>query len=169
MKQTPLNDLRVAAIARKHGMHYALTIAQEARLAGLSYALGYALAQQETTTARNVFGHDDVRNPAPKGAPVTKARYMAYKAARKAGLGMQGVGPLQLTWWETQDRADALGGCWRPRFNFRVGFGTLAALIKAFGYKDGIRRYNGSGPAAIEYSFAVRAKRDNWFRRLNPK
>lgn len=161
--------LRYARIAKKHGMSYARTIADEASKAGLPISLGFALAEQETTTCRNVFGHDPVRNPAPKGGKVTKDRYLAYKRWRKQGLGMQGVGPLQLTWYATQDAADRLYkgfGCAVVRYNLRVGFRTLAALIRTYGYVDGIRRYNGSGPAATAYSRSVRSKATKWHNRL---
>lgn len=158
---------KYAKIARKHGMGYAWTTAREASRAGLPVSLGFALAEQETTTTRNVYGHDPVRNPAPKGGHVTEHNYLRiYKPARKRGLGMQGVGPLQLTWFATQDRADALGGCYKVKYNLRVGFSTLAALIRQFGYSKGIERYNGSGPAAVAYSVSVRSRAAKWHNRL---
>lgn len=148
-------------------MKWPWTIAREASRAGLPVSLGYALAEKETTLARNIYGHDPVRNRAPKGGHVTKKNYLSvYLPDRKRGLGMQGVGPFQLTWFATQDRADALGGCWRPKINARVAFATLAALIKQYGYVDGIRRYNGSGPNAVAYSVAVRGLAVKWHNRL---
>ncbi len=79
---------------------------------------------------------------------------------------MQGVGPAQLTWYETQDYADAHGGCWVPRVNIRVAFQTLAENIKRYGYATGIERYNGSGAAAQQYSRDVRAGQQHWYRVL---
>ncbi len=125
----------------------------------LPLSLAYALFQQESGF-RNVFGHDPVRSI--RGGAVTKARYLYYKARRKRGLGMQGVGPGQLTWYATQDRADALGGCWKYGVNVRVALATLKANIRANGYAKGIERYNGSGPAAVRYSREVRAKQKRW-------
>lgn len=160
--------LKRARIARRHGQKYPFLTAYEANKAGLTPALGYALAEQETGTSRNVYGHDPVRNPAPKGGHVTKRNYLGtYLPARRRGLGMQGVGPLQLTWYATQDVADRLGGCYRRRYNLRVGFRTLAALIRQYGYADGIRRYNGSGPAADAYSRSVRSRAAKWYHRFN--
>lgn len=158
---------KYAKIARKYGMNYAWTAVKEATDAGLPASLGLALATQETTTARNIYGHDPVPNPAPKGGHVTKANYLGiYLPARKRGLGMQGVGPLQLTWYATQDTADKLGGCWNPKYSFRVGYHTLAALIRVYGYVDGIRRYNGSGSRAVAYSASVRRLAALWQGRL---
>jgi hypothetical protein len=79
---------------------------------------------------------------------------------------MQGVGPGQLTWWETQDYADKRGGCHKREVNILVSIQTVAARIRDFGYVDGLRRYNGSGPAAVEYSREVRRKADRWARVL---
>jgi hypothetical protein len=79
---------------------------------------------------------------------------------------MQGVGPLQLTWWATQDAADKIGGCWVPKNNIRIGFHLLASLIKNYDTKGGVRRYNGAGPRAEAYADSVLARRDKWHRRL---
>jgi hypothetical protein len=168
VKQNAINDLKVAARAKRHGMHHAVKIAQEARAAGIPYDLAYAMAEQESTSARNVFGSDPTIFVG--AGTVTKKKYRAYRTLRRASGNrlMQGVGPLQLTWWEFQDEADSLGGCWRPRINFRVGFRRLRALIKAHGTAEGIRRYNGSGPRAVAYSVSVRQKREKWRKRLNP-
>ena len=140
---------------------------EEAKIADLPIALACALLEQESGGGHNVYGHDPVANPAPKGGKVTKDNYLnVYLPARKAGLGMQGVGPCQLTWYAYQDEADKIGGCWEPRWNMRVGFGHLASLIDAYGLVDGCRRYNGDGPAAVAYSASLRAKYDAWKQRL---
>jgi hypothetical protein len=114
----------------------------------LSYAL--ALCEKEGGF-RMVYGHDDVRNPAPKGGRVTRGNYAEYKRDRKRGLGMQGVGHAQLTWYEFQDHADALGGCWKPYPNLVVGFALLGSKIKQLGKEKGAAAYNGTGPAAAAY------------------
>lgn len=164
---SPLSIRKYAKTARRFGMNHAWTTAHEAAKAGIPVSLGFALVEQETGTCRNVYGHDPVRNRAPKGGHVTKKNYLGvYLPDRKRGLGMQGVGPLQLTWFATQDVADKLGGCWKPKVNLRVGFSTLAALIRQFGYAKGVERYNGSGPAAVAYSANVRRNAAKWHTRL---
>lgn len=54
----------------------------------------------------------------------TEANYREY-VRNRTQCGMQGVGPTQLTYYTFQDRADQLGGCWRPEINIRVGFESL--------------------------------------------
>jgi hypothetical protein len=159
---SPRNVL-LARKAKKYGMQNSLRIVIEAKRAGIPVSLGFALAEQETLNGANIFGHD--RTIFAGAGTVTKAKYLAYKRRRGRSL-MQGVGPLQLTWWETQDAADRLGGCWMPKYNLRVGFSTLAALIRQYGYVKGCQRYNGSGPAAVAYSKSLRARQDKWHRRL---
>jgi hypothetical protein len=85
----------------------------------------------------------------------------------KAGkIGHQGVGPVQLTAEVFQARADALGGGWDPVVNMRVGFLALADLIHAYGLADGVRRYNGSGPAAELYRDRMLVRVAKWTDRL---
>jgi hypothetical protein len=168
-----LNHRQKRAIdrARRHGVHaaYAEAIMRStSRYQHVGFALGLALIQQESGF-RNVFGHDPTSS-IPRswmGTLVTRAKYRVYRAARKLGRGMQGVGPGQLTWYETQDLADQRGGCWRREINIDVAIATLAARIRDYGYADGIRRYNGSGPAAERYSREVRARAAAWRRTLN--
>jgi hypothetical protein len=116
-----------------------------ARKTGLPLSLGCALLLQESGGGANVFGHDPTIFTG--AGTVTKQKYLAYKAQR-GHTKMQGVGPCQLTWWEFQDEADKRGGCWRPLVNMQVAFGHLAALVARSGLHDGVRAYNGSGPAA---------------------
>lgn len=167
MRRPTQTDLKYAAILARHGMNYPLATVLRARDAGIPISLAAALNEQETGNARNVFGHDPTTS-IPRswmGGKVTLRRYRSYKA-RRAQHGMQGVGPLQLTWWQTQDLADRLGGCHKPGINMRVGYATLAANIRALGYAKGIERYNGSGPRAVAYSKSVRAKARKWHNRL---
>lgn len=142
-------------------------IVQACRRYNLPISLGFALFEQESGF-RNVFGHDPT-NAIPKkwmGQQVTRTRYRYYKLRRKR-YGMQGVGVGQLTWWETQDMADKRGGCWKSEHNIDVAVQTLAARVRDYGYVDGIKRYNGTGPAADAYSRRVRALADLWHKRLN--
>lgn len=161
-----LRDLRLARLIRANGGRYGLRIVWEARRAGISVSLGCALVEQESGF-RNVFGHDRGANPNPiQGGEVTKARYLTYRDYLRRGYDAQGVGPVQLTYPGYQRQADALGGCWVVRHNIRVGFGALAALIAAHGERGGVRRYNGSGPAAQRYADSVLSRKRKWHARL---
>lgn len=160
-------DLRYARIAKKYGMQNSLRIAWEARRARVPITLAYAVVEKETGNGRNVFGHDPTSSipNSWKGTAVTKDKYRYYRS-RRSRYGMQGVGPMQLTWYEFQDQADRLGGCWVPKHNIRVGLSRLGQLIRQYGERNGVRRYNGSGYAAIQYEASVRRLRDKWRRRL---
>lgn len=159
------SDYLAIRVARENGIERPKIALVQQRRAGLNdYALACAMLEQESGGGANVFGHDPVRSIV--GGPVTEARYAYYKKRRKAGLGMQGVGPMQLTWYAYQDRADELGGCWRPYVNMFVGFALLVDLIATYGLRGGVQRYNGSGPAAIAYAVSVLARRARWKRRF---
>jgi transposase len=111
-----------------------------------------AVAQIESSFT-NVFGHDDVRNPIKSihGQPnrvVTEGLYKTYLHHRHLGEGCQGVGPMQLTSAGLQDRADQLGGCFKPGPNIRVGVELLAGNIRRLGLHAGVKAYNGSGDQA---------------------
>lgn len=162
MKYRP-QDLILARRASKAGARYSLRIILEARAAGIPVSLGFALIEQESDF-RNYFGSDPTIFVG--AGSVTKNKYLTYKGQRGHKL-MQGVGPAQLTWWETQDSADRLGGCWKAAVNIRVGFQTLAADMKAHGLKAGVAAYNGAGPAATRYANEVLAKRDRWHAHLS--
>jgi hypothetical protein len=165
---TEAADKHYVNVAVHYGVRRALAeiIVEMARKWHLPISLGFALCEQETGF-RNVFGHDPTKSipDSWKGSPVTTEKYKRYRSNRSR-FGMQGVGVCQLTWWETQDVADRQGGCQRSGPNISVGFQTLAARVRAFGYVKGIERYNGSGPAAVAYSRTVRARADKWHRRL---
>lgn len=149
-------------VMHREGIVEPSIVLAEAARTGLPLALACALLEQESGGGRNVFGHDPTIFVG--AGAVTHAKYLAYRTARRASGNrrMQGAGPCQLTWWETQDEADRDGGCWRTEVNMRVGFRKLAALINAYGPPEGIRRYNGSGPAAIAYSLSVRRRHERW-------
>lgn len=134
---------------------------------GLELACAAVLLEKESGGGRNVWGHDAVPTGGfyDKGDPVTRDAYLAWKPHR-GRLGSQGVGPCQLTWSGYQDQADALGGCWDPAVNMRVGFRVLADLIGQHGARDGFRRYNGSGPAAQRYADDAMRKLAKWRDRL---
>lgn len=136
---------------------------------GLPLALG--LVQVESGF-RNIYGHDSVQNPikSPAGGHlgVTHENYHRYKQHRDAGEGNQGVGPGQLTAKVFQDRADALGGCWVPKYNLLVAYADLDAMVQAYGRTDGIAAYN-TGPGGRHgaqgqhYSNIVRTAAAEWY------
>jgi hypothetical protein len=167
MSASERRDAELVAIAGRHGCRPGLArvIVQRAREHGIPLSLGFALIEHESGFQK-VFGHD----PAPYAGAglVTETKYLAYRTVRRASGNrlMQGVGEAQLTWWQTQDQADALGGCWRADANVHVAFLTLAARIHEHGEAAGIARYNGAGPAAEAYSRQVRAAASVWHERL---
>lgn len=162
----PDRDAHLAELIDRNGGHgYGRLVVAEARRAGIPISLGCALVEQESGF-QNVFGHDPVKTGQIRGGKVGRASYLRYKAMRKAGRGMQGVGLTQLTWFEFQDAADKLGGCWKPTYQLRVGFAHLHALIERHGQVDGIAKYNGAGAAADRYSREVRARQSRWHDRL---
>jgi peptidoglycan hydrolase-like protein with peptidoglycan-binding domain len=152
----------VAERLRAGGILAPRMVIQEAKRAGLRLDYACAMLQKESGGGKNVFGHDPTIFVG--AGTVTKAKYLDYKRKRVASGNdqMQGVGPTQLTYWTLQDRADAQGGCWKPRINMRVGFKHLADHIRNYGESDGARRYNGSGDAAVAYSKDLLAKAAKW-------
>lgn len=167
-------DAALARQLRRFGVKYPKMTVAEARRAKLPISYALAFLEKESSgkdhdgsakIGLNLFGHDAVPNPV-KGGFVTKARYREYLRHRKAGRGMQGVGPCQLTWWEFQDMADREGGCWKPDANMRVGFAVAKRLIAQHGKLGGAMRYNGTGPAAQQYARDWAAKQAKWHRLL---
>jgi murein DD-endopeptidase MepM/ murein hydrolase activator NlpD len=143
----PDADARLEAALRTAGARYEVEIVRESKRSGLPVSLICAVLEVETGF-RNVFGHDNVRNPIkspPNGLlAVTPELYRKYLGFRRQGLGNQGVGPMQLTSPGLQDRADALGGCERVGPNIHVGVEFLAGNIKRLGLYHGVAAYNGS-------------------------
>ena len=154
----------VEAAIRAHGGRYEDVIVRAARAHGVPVSLVCAVIEKESGF-RNLFGSDAVANPI-KGGVVTEERYRAYLKHRKAGRGAQGVGPAQLTFPGFQDRADKLGGCWKPAVNIKVGVQVLADNIAAHGTRAGVARYNGSGARAAAYADDVLARERKWRTRL---
>lgn len=165
---TALKDKELLKRMKAGGVAFPKTALKEARRVPLNLSLACALLEQETAGGHNVFGHDPAPNGRTVGGAVTKVRYLIYRHWRgpRGEGGMQGVGPLQLTYFAFQDAADHAGGCHRPTYNMRIGFEHIAQLIHSNGYAKGIELYNGSGPAAVAYSASVRAKAKAWHTRL---
>jgi murein DD-endopeptidase MepM/ murein hydrolase activator NlpD len=161
----PTGDAALEAALRAAGARYEDAIVRESKRYGVPVSLVCAVLEVETGF-QNVFGHDDVRNPIkspPRGLlAVTEARYRQYLKFRHAGLGNQGVGPMQLTSPGLQDRADALGGCWKVDPNIRVGVEYLAGNIQRLGLRRGVIAYNG----AEAYADLVFPRERKWRERL---
>lgn len=161
-------DARFVRAAGKNGCRAGLAriILRHARAYGVPISLAFALFEQESGF-RKVFGHDPTIYIG--AGVVTKVKYLAYRTARRRSSNrlMQGVGEGQLTWWETQDLADRLGGCWTADANVRVALMTLGARIREYGYVKGCARYNGAGPAADAYSRNLRGRAQRWHRILS--
>lgn len=139
------NPLLVISKLRKNGIKIPIVAYQEATKIGLPVAVLAAVLEQETGGGANVFGHDPTIFVG--AGKVTKDKYLAYKRTRGSHGqgGMQGVGPMQLTYYSFQDEADKLGGCWVPRNNVHVGAKLLRDLHKQHGTWHGaFKAFNGS-------------------------
>jgi tellurite resistance protein len=168
------SDERIAAIIERHGGRYAKEIIAASRKTGAPIALLCAILSHETGF-RNIYGRDrgrrpnPVRSPAPPQALVcTKENYRRYLQARNSGADANGVGPMQLTSHSYQDRADKLGGCWKPEINILVGAQVILEKIKSQGgsLREGVRAYNGEGDAAETYATNVLHTMRVWEQRL---
>lgn len=151
------------------GIQHPADVIEAAQTTGLPLALACSLLDQESAGGHNVWGHDPVETGgvyAP-GSEVTAAAYRAYKPRADRGeIGRQGVGPCQLTGRAWQDAADNRGGCWDPKANMLAAFTGLVALTNQYGLPDGVRRYNGSGPAAEQYRDRMMTRYRAWTDRL---
>lgn len=128
---------------------------------GLPYHISCGLLLKESYGGKNVWGGDG----GPKGfmsgyGTVKKSDFILYRHHRRLGFQRQGAGPCQLTWWEFQDRADELGGCWVPRHNMTIGFGDLNQKREnGNSWRESFRQYNGSGDAAEDYADDLERRR----------
>lgn len=148
-------------------VHPAWTI-ELARQYDIPVSLLASILFQESGGGRNVFGHDPFLRPTSylnylKGKRVSRFRYRYYKRMRKAGHGMQGVGPMQLTWFAFQDEADRLGGAYRPYINMKVGAMLLAEKLRRRNLTrhQAVASYNGAGAAADRYATQVLKRMDS--------
>jgi len=153
----PAGDDRIAALIRRHGGRYEQEIIAASRATKVPVALLCAMIETETGF-QNVFGSDNVANPIKsRGRPflkVTKPLYQEYLRNRRKGLGQQGVGPMQLTTGSYQDRADKLGGCWKPGPNIMVGAQVLVEKTRTVGggVRNGVKAYNSWSEAGDHYA-----------------
>lgn len=158
-----LTDAKLVLKMRRQGIVNPIWTLRAARNAKLPIDLACAFLEQESDGGHNIFGHD--RTIFMGAGKVTRQKYLAYKSAR-GHTRMQGVGPMQLTWWATQDEADALGGCDKPLYNMTVGFKHAADNIRRLGLHAGIAAYNGSGQDAQRYADSVLLAKEKWKKRL---
>jgi hypothetical protein len=166
------------AIAQKNGILADMVprAAKAAEVTPIPFYVICAFLMQESNGGHNVYGHDvrmvgNVKVPQPfwGHGEVTEANYQAYKRERDALLNVagynyrrsQGVGPMQLTYWSIQDRADkvATSGCWHPWVNIATG----ARIIKEYydaarkagkndaqAWHDAALKYNGKEAYAVQ-------------------
>ncbi len=145
--------------------------------------LGCALLTQESCGGYNVWGADPTifirgydakhkrywgrRLPCNSSRQVTKDGYLAYKRQRgpTGRGGMQGVGPMQLTYYTFQDKADARGGAWRPLPNMIVGFQAIVGDMRKSGLTQALINYNG----ASSYAVSVERLERRWAKALGLK
>jgi hypothetical protein len=157
---TPTAVQKRVDAAKEAGCTMAGVARRATRAADIPYYVGCAFLQQETGGGRNVFGHDPTVFAG--AGEVTRSKYLAYKKVRQRTGQLQGVGPMQLTWSTYQDRADRLGGAWKPYPNMLVGFRHVAALHRASGsWRAAAHDYNGSGPMAEAYAAQMARRIDH--------
>jgi hypothetical protein len=157
-------SIATASKAKLYGAKYALRIVYEAKRVNIPVSALFALIEKETNF-QNIFGHDPTIFSG--AGTVTKTKCLAYKKARHHDL-MQGVGPAQLTWWGYQDKADALGGSWVPKWNIHVGAEIFSGVYHST--RGSVRTklhaaaaaYNGSEAYADDYMKLF----DKWHKRL---
>lgn len=152
------------------GIGYSATVLQACADHQVPPELVCVLLVKETGGGRNIYGHDQrdgvLAYPyAPRGVDVevTEANYAEYLAAVAAGGLRNGVGPLQLTHWSLQQRADELGGCWDPACSIPAGVEHFARLLRAYGLPGAFERWRGVGPGAA-YAEHAMSLLPNWQR-----
>lgn len=158
-----------SVILSGNGIQNVAPIIAAARMEGMDLAVAATLVAGESW-GRHIWGHDAVSTGGAyvKGGAVTKSNYLAYRNLMRAGrIGRQGVGICQCTSAQYQDTADQLGGAWDMLANCRSGFRGAQSLIRAYGLRGGMRRYNGSGSAAERYADAFMARYATWSGRLS--
>ena len=145
-KPEPQHDHLKAAL-KAAGARYEDAIVREAKRHDVPVSLVCACSRSRpasATSSATTRSRNPIKSP-PRGLlAVNEARYKQYLHFRRQGLGAQGVGPMQLTSPGLQDRADALGGCWKVAPNIRVGVEYLAGNIQRLGLYRGVAAYNGS-------------------------
>lgn len=107
----------------------------EAQRTGCPLVHAVTLLDLESSGGLNVFGRPKTDCGMLRGTEVTEDNYRRYRDHVNE-CGTQGVGPLQLTWLPLADRADELGGAWRPECNVRAGLDHFAGLAGEHTVRD---------------------------------
>lgn len=147
-----LEKRRKVRLAANNGVRMPSLLFDAAEWARIPYWVACAFAMQETSGGKNIYGQDGgPDHPFYKHGTVTECNYKTYrKEARRTGK-RQGVGPLQLTHASFQDRADELGGCWKPYHNMQAAFEWMRGRRTAGqSWHDIARGYNGQESYAVE-------------------
>lgn len=152
---------RVAKRAATHGVpaKIALDIAFACRKYHLRYALGFAMFDQESGF-RVIYGHDTGGlNP---GEKVTRENYRYFRdhVSRSGGVGANGVGLGQVTYW-TYIRDHS--GLWKPRVQVYFATSILADYVHRLGEFTGCGAYNGGeGNPNESYAREVLERANRW-------
>lgn len=157
---------RAIHVARANGLLMPHSAWRAHQRTGVPFYVLAAFLMQETGGGVNEYGHDVDSTGTPRpfwGVPeVTQENYAVYLHERDLGvveakqfphLGRrsQGVGPMQLTYYAYQDRADHEGGCWDPAVNIRVGAEILAEKYAVLhDWHKVARSWNGRESYAVE-------------------
>lgn len=141
-----------------------IAVVESARV-GVPLIHTLTLLDKETAGGKNVFGHDAVKC-GPSGGDVTEVSYQSYLKTRDS-CGFQGVGPLQLTYGPIQDKADLMGGCWRPEINVRVGLQVFLGFLVNNSVRDAYSLWNTGKAGSTPYATDALVLVDSWQRLLN--
>lgn len=136
-------------------LEIATYIALAARKHNVRYALAYALFEQESNF-RVIYGHD--AGGLYAGLKVTRENYKRFRryVAEHQGLGANGVGLGQVTFW-TYIKTHI--GLWKPRVQVYLSLSILSERIDDSGEYVGVGEYNGGPGNPVEsYAESVLAK-----------
>lgn len=156
-----MNRFQKIAKARNMGCKMSYKAWRASRATGVPMWFICAILEQETSGGRNIFGQDPTIFV--RAGEVTKEKYWAYKVERirSGNRKMQGVGPMQLTWWEFQDEADRAGGCWKPYINILTGARILKRWkTPSIPWVETTKRWN----SGTEYQSEIRRICEKWRR-----
>lgn len=156
-----------ADILKKNGIvDNAETLVSAAKAVGIDLAIAAAFVERESH-GRNVFGSDP-GGAFSGGGVVTEAKYKQFTALVAAGHTSNGVGPLQLTYFEYFPQAERQGlKLWVPYDNMVFGLrlikGYLGGSVSSNAINNAGQLYNSGHPGgAPEYGKDVAAKAARW-------
>lgn len=152
-KRSRRQAMRVARRANKRlgvPLEIATYIALAARKFNIRYALAYALFEQESNF-EVIYGHD--AGGLFAGRKVTKENYRRFRkyVAENMGVGANGVGLGQITYWTW---IKLYVGLWKPRVQVYRSLEILKGLLDSSDNEfDAAGKYNG-GPSNPVASYA---------------